>query len=330
MMPVLPYFATETLKMKESQFGWMISLYGLGQIFGNYYTCKLSDTLGRRPMVLFSFAWTTCGVILTSMSFSPMTLIGARFLHGIGSSTLGKCQVVVADLTNIKDRARYMSYIGVLIACAYLLGPFLASIVIGQLNVSRAWYIRMCSAVHCVALVVGVLKFLESLHTHTHKLDKKNSVINMTTTQEKTRPTQEESTPTQEKNTHAQAEITHTQDGCMMGMSASTVCVMYSCLVYFMSNSSLVMMQSAYPIHFKYITKLNPDVFLSVMLGVMGLGSTLSQAFVPHVIQLMGLHYSLNLGLVLMGVGAVVTFISMHTALWIHCVCVCVLGWSGT
>eukprot|EP00919_Chromeraceae_sp_WS-2016_P022316 GHVR01053044.1.p1 GENE.GHVR01053044.1~~GHVR01053044.1.p1 ORF type:complete len:192 (+),score=20.97 GHVR01053044.1:306-881(+) len=163
MMPILPFYALEEVGLSRVQFGVMIALYAIGQLIGSYILGRLADIIGRRPVVLLSFLWSSIGLLFTSFSYTPYLLIFIRFIHGLGSSTISKCQVCITDLTTDIKRTRYMGILGLLIGLAFVIGPGGTCIILAKQDVSRIFIIRVASSVAFFGFILAFFKFPETI-----------------------------------------------------------------------------------------------------------------------------------------------------------------------
>lgn len=85
---------------------------------------KLSDLLGRKPVLLTGMLVFVAGSVLGGLSTDMGTLIAARAVQGLGGGGLiVLVQSVVADTVPARDRAPYLSAIGAVFALSAVAGP---------------------------------------------------------------------------------------------------------------------------------------------------------------------------------------------------------------
>ncbi len=84
---------------------------------------RLSDRLGRRPVILGTLVLATAGHLLLSVANSLILLFAARILAGIASGNLSVAQAFVADRTRPEERARGMGFIGAAFGVGFAVGP---------------------------------------------------------------------------------------------------------------------------------------------------------------------------------------------------------------
>jgi len=86
---------------------------------------RLSDRIGRRPVLLWSIAASALGMTLLGLAPSLALLIGARIWSGIATANIAVAQAYVADVTPPEGRARGMGIIGIAFGLGFILGPFI-------------------------------------------------------------------------------------------------------------------------------------------------------------------------------------------------------------
>jgi DHA1 family tetracycline resistance protein-like MFS transporter len=86
---------------------------------------RLSDRIGRRPVLLWSIAASAVGMAFLGLAPSLLLLIGARVWSGIATANIAVAQAYVADVTPPEGRARGMGIIGIAFGLGFILGPFI-------------------------------------------------------------------------------------------------------------------------------------------------------------------------------------------------------------
>ena len=85
---------------------------------------RLSDRVGRRPVLLWSIGATAAGMTLLGLSGSLVLLFVARFWSGIATANIAVAQAYIADVTPPEKRARGMGIIGMAFGLGFIIGPF--------------------------------------------------------------------------------------------------------------------------------------------------------------------------------------------------------------
>jgi len=88
---------------------------------------RLSDRVGRRPVLVWSVAATAVGMAWLGLALAYGSSIGwlfaARAFSGIATANLGTASAYIADITKPEDRARGMGMIGMAFGLGFILGP---------------------------------------------------------------------------------------------------------------------------------------------------------------------------------------------------------------
>jgi multidrug resistance protein len=122
VIPLLPLYA-ERHHPSPIVFGLFMASYSLMQFLFAPLLGRLSDRIGRRPVLLLSLAGTVIGYLLFAFQHSLQMLFLARLVGGAMGANVATAQAVVADLTAPRDRARGMGLIGAAFGLGFILGP---------------------------------------------------------------------------------------------------------------------------------------------------------------------------------------------------------------
>ena len=84
---------------------------------------RLSDRVGRRPVMLMSIAVGAIGYTLFGFSRTLTQLFACRMLSGFGAANIGTAQAIIADSTTAENRAKGMGLIGAAFGLGFIFGP---------------------------------------------------------------------------------------------------------------------------------------------------------------------------------------------------------------
>ncbi|HVT43436.1 MAG TPA: MFS transporter [Thermoanaerobaculia bacterium] len=127
VIPFLPYYAREygaTGKLA----GFVVGVYSLMQFFFAPIWGRLSDRVGRRPILIVSLTGSMLGYTIFAFANSLTSLLVARIIAGIAAANIGTAQAYIADVTTPQNRARGMGIIGAAFGLGFILGPPLGGI----------------------------------------------------------------------------------------------------------------------------------------------------------------------------------------------------------
>lgn len=127
---VIPFLAEEA----RDNFGTtaivgtlLSSVYSLMQFLFVPVWGRLSDRVGRRPVLVWSVAASTLTMLGLGLAIAfgnhVAWLFAARMFGGVATANLGTASAYIADVTKPEDRARGMGLIGVAFGLGFVLGP---------------------------------------------------------------------------------------------------------------------------------------------------------------------------------------------------------------
>lgn len=112
-----------------SVFSWLFSGYLLAVTVTLPVYGKLSDTLGRKPVLLFGIALFLVGSLLCALAWNMAALIAFRIVQGLGGGALqGTVQTLAADLYPLKDRPKIQARMSSVWATSAVAGPALGGL----------------------------------------------------------------------------------------------------------------------------------------------------------------------------------------------------------
>jgi MFS family permease len=127
---VLPFLAKEAVVRFEAQpftATLLGSVYSLMQFLFVPVWGRLSDRIGRRPVLLWSIAGTSLSMAGLGVGLAYGTgivwLFVARTFAGIATANLGTASAYIADITPPEERAKGMGLIGMAFGLGFILGP---------------------------------------------------------------------------------------------------------------------------------------------------------------------------------------------------------------
>ena len=128
LIPILPTFASGEIGISDFGIGVIVAIYSLMQFLFNPIIGKISDRVGRRPVILVTLLFTSISYIVFAFSTTFLILFASRLLAGIGGSNIGSAQAYIADVTEKTDRAKGMGMIGAAFGLGFVFGPIMGGI----------------------------------------------------------------------------------------------------------------------------------------------------------------------------------------------------------
>ena len=141
LMPVLPFVVVDHYHAPKYVYGLLLSFYSIFQFFGASYLGRLSDSIGRKPVLLISQAGTLlCWVIFGVAYFLPVDyMVGgfaisllvialARILDGLTGGNTSVAQAYVSDITTKEEKKYIFGYIGGIVGLGMIAGPAIGGV----------------------------------------------------------------------------------------------------------------------------------------------------------------------------------------------------------
>jgi multidrug resistance protein len=131
LIPLLPYVA-ESYNVSKIEIGCLMASYSLAQFIFSPIWGRLSDRIGRRPIILLSLLGSSSGYLLFALADSMTMLFVARIIAGCASGNISAAQAIVADTLPPEERTKGMGMIGASIGLGFMLGPALAGFLVSE------------------------------------------------------------------------------------------------------------------------------------------------------------------------------------------------------
>jgi len=122
IIPVLPTYAVK-FGADATMVGILLASYSLMQFFFTPFWGRLSDKVGRRPILLTSLLASAIGYLIWGFSASLPMLFLSRLVAGFGNANLAVAQAYISDVTTEENRAKGMGLIGAAFGLGFVLGP---------------------------------------------------------------------------------------------------------------------------------------------------------------------------------------------------------------
>jgi MFS family permease len=127
VIPFLSFYARE-YGASGTAVGMVVGIYSIMQFFFAPVWGRMSDRIGRRPVILISLTASCAGYFLFAFAHSLTLLFVSRIIAGAGGANIGTAQAYIADKTTAENRAKGMGIIGAAFGLGFILGPPLSGI----------------------------------------------------------------------------------------------------------------------------------------------------------------------------------------------------------
>jgi len=122
VLPLLPYYA-ESFGAGPLTVTLLSSSYSLMQFLFAPVWGRLSDRVGRRPILVLSLAGSALSYLLFGLAGSLAALFATRLLAGVCAANISTAQAYIADVTTPETRAKGMGMIGAAFGLGFIFGP---------------------------------------------------------------------------------------------------------------------------------------------------------------------------------------------------------------
>ncbi|HVV46764.1 MAG TPA: MFS transporter [Bryobacteraceae bacterium] len=122
ILPLLPFYA-EKLGASATVVGLLISAYAFCQLIAGPILGRMSDHMGRKPLLILSQCGTFIGFLVLASSVSLWMVFLSRIIDGLTAGNLSLAQAYIADVTTPENRAKSFGVIGVAFGIGFLIGP---------------------------------------------------------------------------------------------------------------------------------------------------------------------------------------------------------------
>ena len=163
IIPVLPALVgsfTGTQTDQAFWYGVVTFAFSFANFFGSPVLGALSDSYGRRPVLLVGFSGLAISFFLTALSTSLAMLIVIRLIGGAMQANLSVANAYVADITPPDQRAKRFGMLGAMFGVGFILGPVMGGL-LGAINLHLPFFVAGSLAL--LNLLYGYFVLPESL-----------------------------------------------------------------------------------------------------------------------------------------------------------------------
>lgn len=157
IIPVLPFYA-ENLGATPTQLGLLMAVYSLMQLLFAPMWGRISDKIGRKPVMLAGIAGLAISFFLMAFAGSLWMLFAARVIGGLlSSANMPTVMAYVADITTPENRSKGMGVVGAAVGMGFVFGPAIGGI-FSKSSLSLPFIIAGFSSILTLVLVALLLQ----------------------------------------------------------------------------------------------------------------------------------------------------------------------------
>ena len=122
IIPLLPFYA-EKFGASPFAVGMLVSVFAFCQLIGGPILGKLSDSMGRRPLLIVSQLGTLAGFIILALAPNLLWVFISRVIDGLTAGNISLVQAHISDTTAPEDRAKSFAMLGIAFGIGFFIGP---------------------------------------------------------------------------------------------------------------------------------------------------------------------------------------------------------------
>jgi multidrug resistance protein len=127
VLPILPRYA-EDLEITPTVIGFLVASYSIAQMIFSPLLGRLSDRIGRKPVLILSLCGTAAGSLLTGLAGTVWLLFLGRIVDGASGASVSVAQAAVADVATPEERPRLLGLLGAAFGVGFVVGPAIGTL----------------------------------------------------------------------------------------------------------------------------------------------------------------------------------------------------------
>ena len=127
VIPLLPFYA-QSFDAAPWQIALIFSAFPIGSFFGEPFWGRLSDRLGRRPLLISTVTGNMCCYLALAFAPDVLSAFLIRLVGGAASGNGAVMQGYIADVTPPALRSRRMAWIGAAASLGLVVGPSIGGV----------------------------------------------------------------------------------------------------------------------------------------------------------------------------------------------------------
>jgi DHA1 family tetracycline resistance protein-like MFS transporter len=122
VLPILPLYAEEFTD-SPVLIGVLVASFSVMQLLFAPVLGRLSDRVGRKPVIVVSLVGTAVGYLVMGLAGSLAVLFAGRIIDGISGGSISAASAAVADMAKPEERARLLGLLSAAFGVGFVAGP---------------------------------------------------------------------------------------------------------------------------------------------------------------------------------------------------------------
>lgn len=157
VLPLLPYYA-ESFGASALTVGLLLASFSACQLISGPLLGRLSDRVGRKPVLVVSQLGTVVGLAVMAFSPSIEWLFVGRIIDGLTAGNLSTAQAYITDETTPAERTRAYGFFGIAFGVGFLIGPAVSGALAKRFGYHAPPLGAACLSLLSVGLTVALLR----------------------------------------------------------------------------------------------------------------------------------------------------------------------------
>lgn len=162
LIPVLPFYAL-AFGAGPATVGLLLTSYALAQIVFGPILGRLSDRVGRKPVLAVAQLGTFASLLLLGFASTLPLIFLSRILDGVTGANLSTVQSAVSDVTPSESRAAGLGLVGAAFGLGFIAGPLLSGVALALAGNDYSAPAFLAAGFSFASIVLTTLFFKETL-----------------------------------------------------------------------------------------------------------------------------------------------------------------------
>jgi len=156
VLPFLPLYAKD-LGVTPFVIGLIPASFSFFQFFSAPIMGRLSDSYGRKPLLILSQLSTLLGFIVLAFAHNIWLIFLSRAIDGLLGSNFTIAQAYLSDTSTKKNRSKIFAFSGIAFSVGFLIGPAIGGY-LSRFNYSLAAFLAAAISLVTIFLTIFLLK----------------------------------------------------------------------------------------------------------------------------------------------------------------------------